>query len=247
MDTSPTAERNAPGAQQRHGRRARPLTPEEQADLEAKRVEYERIHGPIDKAAPGEEAGDTDDAVGDPVVPGDPRSPAEDADAPRAGEHVAPAAEPVTPSLRRFGRRARIVEVEDAPAGEDPSAGPTVSGTSAKTTAGDRAAAYEPAQIPADADGVELGEIPVGDAPDPRPAPRFEGRVLHRPERSGGIPVLWLVWSLVALALVALVILLITGVIGGDTAQALALTDLDAGLPAPVSLHPVPTQEVVPA
>lgn len=248
METSPTAERPETAAPQRHGRRARPLTPEEQAELDAKRAEYERIHGPIGDADSREESGATDDAEGDPAAAGDGRSAdggAESSAALRPGQHVDPTAQPATPTLRRFGRRARIVEVEDEPTGEVPSADGTTPGTPADATAGDPAAEGAPARIPTDADGVELGEIPVGDAPDPRPAPRFEGRVLHRPERSGGSPVLWIVWVLVALALITLVILLVTGVIGGDSTQALALPVLDDGLPAPVSPYTAPTQEVV--
>lgn len=249
METSPTAERPETAAPQRHGRRARPLTPEEQAELDARRAEYERIHGPIGDSASREETGVALDPEGDSAAEADASSAIAGAApaAPRPGEHVDPAAEPATPSLRRFGRRARIVEVEDEPDGEVPPAGPETPGTGADATAGEPAAEGVPARIPTDADGVELGEVPVGDAPDPRPAPRFEGRVLHRPERSGGSPVLWLVWALVALALIALVVLLVTGVIGGDTAQALSLAILDDGLPASVSLTTAPTQEVVPA
>ncbi|MFC7374728.1 MULTISPECIES: hypothetical protein [unclassified Brachybacterium] len=80
------------------------------------------------------------------------------------------------------------------------------------------------AVIDRDRDGVELGELSITDAPDPRPAPRFDGKVLHRPERSGGRPLLWLVWALIALALIVLVALLLSGVIGPGEASALDLT-----------------------
>jgi len=81
-----------------------------------------------------------------------------------------------------------------------------------------------------DADGVELGEMTVSEAPDPRPAPRFDGRVLHRPERKGSNRVLWIVWALIALAVVTLVILLVTGVIGGDTGALPGVEDTVAAL-----------------
>lgn len=119
------------------------------------------------------------------------------------GAVAAPAGDEPTPTLRRFGRRARIVEVD----GSEPVTESAEAGSAATITR--------------DHDGVELGELPVTDAPDPRPAPRFEGTVLHRPEKSGGRALLWLVWALVAIALVVLVALLLTGVIGPGTAAAL--------------------------
>lgn len=79
-----------------------------------------------------------------------------------------------------------------------------------------------------DADGVELGELSAGQAPDPRPAPRFDGKVLHRSENSGGKGLVWLVWVLIAVALVVLVALLLTGILGPGADGALgALTALD--------------------
>lgn len=116
------------------------------------------------------------------------------------GAVAAPTGDEPTPTLRKFGRRARIVEVDGSESAEAGSA----------------------ATITRDHDGVELGELPVTDAPDPRPAPRFEGTVLHRPEKSGGRALLWLVWALVAIALVVLVVLLLTGVVGPGAAAALA-------------------------
>ena len=71
-----------------------------------------------------------------------------------------------------------------------------------------------------DADGVELGELSVTEAPDPRPAPRFEGKVLHRPESGGGRGAVILVWVLIALGVIALVALLLTGVLGPAQAHA---------------------------
>src|SRR5699024_970589 len=93
--------------------------------------------------------------------------------APGQPEAVAPptADEPV-PTLRQFGRRARIIELSDqpAPSAAEPEAA-SVQNSSVAT-------------ISRDHDGVELGELSVTDAPEPRPAPRFDGRVLHRPEGS---------------------------------------------------------------
>src|SRR5699024_8476954 len=82
-----------------------------------------------------------------------------------------------------------------------------------------------PGSADRDRDGVELGELPVTDAPDPKPAPRFEGTVLHRAERTGGRPLLWAVWALIAVALIVLVALLLTGVIGTGTDGAAAALD----------------------
>ncbi|WP_422114814.1 hypothetical protein [Brachybacterium sp. UNK5269] len=109
------------------------------------------------------------------------------------GAVAPPGADAPVPALRKFGRRARIIEISDDSAPD----------------------------LTRDADGVELGELPVTEAPDPRPAPRFDGKVLHRPERSGGRPLLWLVWALLAIALTVLVVLLLTGVLGTDAAAAL--------------------------
>lgn len=271
MVTGDGPETSQTTAPRRHGRRARQLTPEELAELEALRAEYERVHGPIDggegdggtaeggAADGGDVDGAHDPGNAEPVLDDMGGEPAHDATAPDAdadaavvesslaeapevteaqpaedeaqsavhgAEPAVPSAvqaipeDPAVPSLRRFGRRARIVEVEDAPASDvDPN---------------------QPV-ITRDADGVELGEIPVGDAPDPRPAPRFEGRVLRRPERSGGNPMVWIVWGLVALAVIALVILLATGVLGGGSAHALEAPDAAVRLVASAFS---PTQEV---
>lgn len=135
-----------------------------------------------------------------------------------------PAGSP-TPTVRRLGRRARIVEIEEAAAAGRP------------TTA-----TLDPGSVPSvarDADGVELGELAVGDAPGPRPAPRFEGRVAHRPERSGGNPIVWIVWALVALALIVLVALLLAGVIGPGISGALGA--LPVGVDAPPASSPLST------
>jgi hypothetical protein len=117
------------------------------------------------------------------------------------GAVAPPPADAPVPALRKFGRRARIIELSEQSGPEAPTA----------------------ATLTRDHDGVELGELPVTEAPDPRPAPRFEGKVLHSPERSGGRALLWLVWALIAIALIALVVLLLTGVIGPSAASSLPL------------------------
>lgn len=140
--------------------------------------------------------------------------------APKRPEPMAAASEPAspalpsqreaTPTVRRLGRRARVIELEDAPTGLDP----------ARRSTGER----RPEEIRSadrDADGVQLGELAVTEAPDPRPAPRFEGRVLHRPDRSAGNPAVWFVWIAVALAVALLIVLLLTGVIGPGMTGAL--------------------------
>ncbi len=106
-------------------------------------------------------------------------------------------------------------------------------------TATATATAVVPEPIRRDVDGVELGEMSVTEAPDPKPAPRFEGQVLHRPERAGGRSLVWLVWLVIAIAIVALVVLLVTGVIGGGTNALGALSDLVGENTAP-SAHNLP-------
>lgn len=302
METSPAPEASASPAPRRHGRRARQLTPEELAELERLRAEYEATHGPIDDQKPStddaaeeqapqepvaaEDAAPTDGApVDEPVTEQiEPVEPVEDVAADEAGEQAesdapvsddeasasvdpideaamddatvavepeaadpsdgpapliedAPVAdvdeprehdpwavpeEPAVPTLRKFGRRARIIEVD-----EDPTAAAEASASTA---------------IPTDADGVELGELSVGEAPAPKPAPRFEGRVLNRSGGSStGSPVMWIVWALVALAVISLVVLLATGVLGGGSASALVPAGEGISLAAPAS---TPTLEV---
>ncbi|MCT1384111.1 hypothetical protein M4D54_00435 [Brachybacterium sp. p3-SID1565] len=219
----------------RHGRRARRLTPEEEAAQQARATS----------------------AIGDGSA------------APAARGAVAPpGADAPLPRLRKFGRRARIIELADpvdaevvaAPAdgpSTDPSAHPTPEARrddDAVRDAGHDAAAVpsaasapqqaDPAAgtatatataastvpVDRDSDGVELGEMSVSEAPDPRPAPRFEGKVLQRADDSGGRSLLWVVWVLIGLAVLALIILLATGVLGpGDTGALGAL----AALPDP--------------
>ncbi|ATG51781.1 hypothetical protein CFK38_09795 [Brachybacterium vulturis] len=182
----------------RRGRRARALSPEEQAALEARAA----------REAPGGQA----------AAPG------------VRGAVAPPTADTPVPALRKFGRRARIIELS-----EQPEAAPAASGRGAATTAEDGSAAG----VSRDHDGVELGELSVTEAPEPRPAPRFDGKVLHRPESNGGRLLPWLVWILIAIALVVLVALLLTGVIGPDTAAS-ALSPVPSDHLSDLSLdHPV--------
>ncbi|MGP9582173.1 hypothetical protein ACT3SQ_09720 [Brachybacterium sp. AOP42-C2-15] len=177
----------------RRGRRARELSPEESAALEARAA----MEPAQQQAAPG---------VRGAVAP------------PTAGAAV--------PALRKFGRRARIIELSEAPAPalaegettESPDADPAVP------------AAVEDHPVSTlthDHDGVELGELSVAEAPEPRPAPRFDGKVLHRPERSGGRALVWLVWALIAVAFIVLLALMLTGVIGPGAASASETALLD--------------------
>ncbi|MBK0330209.1 hypothetical protein I8D64_02170 [Brachybacterium sp. MASK1Z-5] len=164
------------------------------------------------------------------------------------GAMAAPTADTPVPKLRKFGKRARIIEVEPeepspsaapAPTADADTHAPDAERASVSDDAGapsqgttNEAAASEDATsedaststltVDRDADGVELGEMGVGEAPGPKPAPRFEGRVLNRPEQGRGKPLLWVVWVLIALAIIALVVLLATGVLGPGTDQALA-------------------------
>lgn len=214
----------------RHGRRARRLTPEEEAAQQALA------------------AATTGDATAAPSVRGAVAPP--DADAP-------------VPRLRKFGRRARIIELADpvdptvhpapsdsspARAGEEQSADEITAGhqtaaATSSTATGPTTGGIATVPVDRDVDGVELGEMSVSEAPDPRPAPRFEGRVLQRSSDTGGRSLLWVVWALIGVALLALIILLATGVLGpGGDAGALGAGSLGATafLPDAVSL-PDPT------
>lgn len=138
------------------------------------------------------------------------------------GAVAPPTADAPVPTLRKFGRRARIIELsDDAPA---PAPAPVPE---------------QPAARDRDLDGVELGELSVSEAPEPRPAPRFDGKVLHRPERSGSRPLLWLVWALIAVALIVLVVLLLTGVLGPGTASALGAAAPDLFVDHPLLEEPI--------
>ncbi|AXK45306.1 hypothetical protein [Brachybacterium saurashtrense] len=180
----------------RRGRRARALSAEESAALEA-RASVE---------ASGEQ----------PAVPG------------VRGAVAPPTAEAPVPTLRKFGRRARIIELSEEPA---PEVARTAEPAPEAPVAEDGAATATH-----DHDGVELGELPVTEAPEPRPAPRFEGQVLHRPENTGGRALVWVVWVLIALALVALIALLLTGVLGPGVASS---ADALSPLPGIALDHPL--------
>ena len=132
------------------------------------------------------------------------------------GAVASPTADAPVPTLRKFGRRARIVELSEESASADAARAASGAGTSdAQVPAEDGSVST----MTRDHDGVELGELSVTEAPEPRPAPRFEGKVLHRAERSGGRALVWLVWALIAIALVVLVALLLTGTLGSTAAS----------------------------
>lgn len=201
----------------RHGRRARRLSPEEAAAQEALAAQ----------AAESGEAPETGEHP--PVEPGF----ATESEQPPAvrGAVAPPSAEEPMPTLRRFGKRARIIELAE---GEAPAGDAEPTGAAALPEGG--------SPVVRDQDGVELGELTVTEAPDPRPAPRYDGKVLQRPERSGGKPLLWVVWVLIALALVALVVLLLMGVLGGgDTAALSSIDTLTAHLDATPT---IPTEDL---
>lgn len=201
----------------RHGRRARRLSPEEAAAQEA-------------LAAQAAESGEAPETGEHPPV--EPGSATESEQPPAVRGAVAPpSAEEPMPTLRRFGKRARIIELAE---GEAPARDAEPTGAAALPEGG--------SPVVRDQDGVELGELTVSEAPDPRPAPRYDGKVLQRPERSGGKPLLWVVWVLIALALVALVVLLLMGVLGGgDTAALSSIDTLTAHLDATPT---IPTEDL---
>lgn len=181
----------------------------------------------------------------------EPAVPSADAAASASGAEGAPAvrgalapptADAPLPKVRRFGKRARVIEIDPeadaAPgaagqAGEiprDAAAGPSDAQGAAQSTdaavlaaeGAARSARAPEAGVDRDSDGVELGEMGVVDAPNPRPAPRFDGRVLNRPEQTRGRPLVWIVWAVIALAVIALVVLLLTGQLGGGANAAAA-------------------------
>lgn len=216
----------------RRGRRARELSPEESAALEAR--------------AGMETAGEQV------VRPG------------VRGAVASPTADAAVPTLRKFGRRARIIELSEEtpqevaagpasgagePASDEPAAGeqgPAQPASREQPAAGHPSAEDGSAStMTRDHDGVELGELSVTEAPEPRPAPRFDGKVLHRPERAGGRALVLIVWALIAIALIVLIALLLSGVLGGSEASAAesALTDAFAV----VTDHPAPVLEEIAA
>lgn len=226
----------------RRGRRARELSPEESAALEAR----------AGMETTGEQV----------VRPG------------VRGAVAPPTADAAVPTLRKFGRRARIIELSeetppevaagsasgagepasDETASDEPGADETASGEQgpAQPASREQPAAGHPSAedgsastMTRDHDGVELGELSVTEAPEPRPAPRFDGKVLHRPERAGGRALVLIVWALIAIALIVLIALLLSGVLGGSEASAAesALTDAFAV----VTDHPAPVLEEIAA
>ncbi|PWH05513.1 hypothetical protein DEO23_13170 [Brachybacterium endophyticum] len=284
------SESDAEQSTRRHGRRARRLTPEETAQQQVLAAQHtgeqprtsaspsEPSHdeaGPADAAAASAGSSHVDEGTSSSALPaGRPAS---------RGAVAPPTADAPVPKLRKFGKRARIVEVEPDPdearddatagdtdgsaqssgenaaaadgaaeadgagasRGEHSSAGGHAPASASRSTSGPAASApssscTSTATIERDADGVELGELTVSEAPGPKPAPRFEGRVLSRPEQGRGRPLLWIVWVLIALAIIALVVLLATGVLGPGSAQAQGLADHLYGAAAAADPSPSP-------
>lgn len=311
VDSEPTSppEQDAP---RRHGRRARILSEEEKARLEQERTAREKdlaggdtssgeasaptgsdpvqpsvrkygrrariieIEEPVEEQAEvGSAASDTSDGA-DMAVASEDIGPSEATSARddehredvHSGEASAPSAddEPSEASIASdddaddsvAGEGSAASETsastDDSPASTDEETSDTTtdngSAESADASAEPVVASAEPAVASAtsttassaatstvierDADGAELGELTVSDAPAPRPSPRFEGRVLHRPERTSGNAAVWAIWALIAVAIIVLIILLIIGVLGPgtDSGQAAALAhSLDPLLP----------------
>ncbi|MCT1866567.1 hypothetical protein M3B90_03365 [Dermabacter sp. p3-SID358] len=71
---------------------------------------------------------------------------------------------------------------------------------------------------------LEVGDLPADQAPEPKPAARFEGTVLNNPSRTSGGIGMWITWLIVAAIAITLVVLLVTGVIGPGIVNALAAT-----------------------
>lgn len=69
---------------------------------------------------------------------------------------------------------------------------------------------------------LEVGDLPADQAPEPKPAARFDGTVLDKPSRTSGGIGMWITWLLVAAIAITLVVLLVTGVIGPGIAKAIA-------------------------
>ncbi|MCT1708469.1 hypothetical protein [Dermabacter hominis] len=69
---------------------------------------------------------------------------------------------------------------------------------------------------------LEVGDLPADQAPEPKPAARFDGTVLDKPSRTSGGIGMWITWLLVAAIAITLVVLLATGVIGPGIAKAIA-------------------------
>lgn len=69
---------------------------------------------------------------------------------------------------------------------------------------------------------LEVGDLPADQAPEPKPAARFDGTVLDKPSRTSGGIGMWITWLLVAAIAITLVVLLVTGVIGPGFTKAIA-------------------------
>ena len=69
---------------------------------------------------------------------------------------------------------------------------------------------------------LEVGDLPADQAPEPKPAARFDGTVLDKPSRTSGGIGMWITWLLVAAIAITLVVLLVTGVIGPGITKAIA-------------------------
>lgn len=209
----------------RRGRRARALSPEESAALESRSaVAITAEQSPV----PGVRGAVAPPGADSPVPTlrkfGRRARIIELSDDPEATSILTPipdeppAPAPATSSAGSPASSPSLSPSSPARPASSPSA--PASTQSAQAEASRPPAAPAPA-IDRDHDGVELGELSVTEAPSPRPAPRFDGKVLHRPENAGSRPLMWLVWGLIAIALIVLVVLLLTGVLGTGEASAL--------------------------
>lgn len=154
-------------------------------------------------------------------------------------DEPASAAEPAIAQTLQAAPDASASELAVAPSPTSTSA-TSPNSVCAPATAAAPAPGPDASGIRRDADGVELGELSVTEAPDPRPAPRFEGKVLHRPESGGGRGAVILVWVLIALGVIALVALLLTGVLGPAQAHAAVYDAVPSMLEGPAVLRALP-------
>ena len=125
------------------------------------------------------------------------------------------------------------VEAGQASAWTSVSADPETSAPSASEALAPKPAdpETEPAPVYETSDGtplsdasewLEVGDLPADQAPEPKPAARFDGTVLDKPSRTSGGIGMWITWLLVAAIAITLVVLLVTGVIGPGIAKAIA-------------------------
>lgn len=176
-----------------------------------------------------------------------------------AGRHTAPIPpvvdepEPSAPALQDAAPTAEAAPAADtAPATW--SVPPIVAGPAVRAPAG---AAAEPAASGDDArfplrvtsasepvvsadrwtalrsEGSGFGEAVDDSAPEPKPAPRFEGTVLNEPETNDGRSLTWITWVLIGLAFVVLLLFLILGTGSGAEASDLAAATVASGNLAP--------------